>query len=97
MALPKINSVGGERLRGDAVVVIQSAAESTVTMNSSGLLALGFHRKDQSVPESLVISFGMIVREVFPNRSSQRVFTKEDRSFQAFFLDRTDEPFGIRI
>jgi hypothetical protein len=35
MALPKINSVGGERLRGDAVVVIQSAAESTATMNSS--------------------------------------------------------------
>jgi hypothetical protein len=36
-------------------------------MNGSCFLARGFHRNNQPIPKSLVISFSVIVREVFTN------------------------------
>jgi len=44
-----------------------------------------------------MVSFGVIVSEVFANRRPQRVFAEEDHSFQAFFLDRPYESLRIRV
>ena len=50
-----------ESLRRGAVVVVEHATQSLAAPDRSALTSMPFVRNDQSVPETLVISFAMIM------------------------------------
>jgi hypothetical protein len=47
---------------------------------------------EQVMVRPLVISFAMVVFDVFSHEEAKVPFAERNRSTQAFFLDRTDEP-----
>jgi len=74
-------------LRRFSMVVTEHPAEAlTATHAPDGLGGVGQGRDDR-VAESLVISLGVVMREVLVHRSSQRVLAEEDHPVEALRLD----------
>jgi hypothetical protein len=63
---------------GLAVVVIQHSAESVVGLHPSAFRDRSFRSHDETVFESLMVPFQMIMRNEMSNRVSERIFTKEN-------------------
>src|SRR5215469_18895087 len=85
----------GSRRR--AVVILQHAAQSLAACDCSIMIGTKFLGHDQSVAETLVVSFQMVMQNEFLNYLTQRAFTKQDHLIQARFPDAADEPFGIGV
>ena len=66
---------------GLAVVVLQHSAESVVGLHSSAFATAVFRSHDETVFESLMVPFQMIVRNEMSNRVPERIFTKENHLF----------------
>ena len=81
---------------GGAVIAAQEPAESRPTADRGVRQARRFG-KNQSVVQTLVIPLVVIVRREVAERPAQVSFTEKDDPVEAFFLDRTDEAFGVRV
>ena len=55
------------------------------------------HRTNQLISEALMISFQVVMHYEFVDSSPQCVFTEEDHSLQAVFLDTADESFRVGV
>jgi hypothetical protein len=64
--------------RGVSVVVTHESAQPLATLYSFVTTSFRDLRKQQDVGLPLMISFGVIMRNVFPHRSSQGTFAKEN-------------------
>ena len=89
--------VGEISLRSLPVVVPEHPAESLVTLHVTGAVADIVAWIDQSVVQALVISFGVVMREVLGDSPAQRPLAEEDHLAQALFLDRPDESLDPSI
>src|SRR5262245_22574381 len=67
-------------LCGVAVVVVETAAEPLLPLNSS--VGLSFRRDwgDELVVQTLMVSFRVIMNQEFTHGSPQRILTKENHS-----------------
>jgi hypothetical protein len=57
----------------------------------------GGHTNDQFVRESLMVSFVMVVHDIFTDRASQVALAQRDQSMQALELDGSNEPFRMCV
>jgi len=53
--------------------------------------------KGNDIAKALVIPFGVIVRDEFPDRSPQMTLGRWDDVAQAFLPNRTDAPLSERV
>jgi hypothetical protein len=53
--------------------------------------------RDETIVESLVIPFAVIVLDVLCHGSAEVPHPDRNQPVQAFFLDRPDEAFGVRV
>jgi len=84
-------------LCGVAVVVVETAAEPLLPLNSS--VGLPFRRgwDDELVVHTLMVSFRVIMNQEFTHGSPQGILTKENHPLQAFLFDRSYESFGESV
>lgn len=85
-------SVAGDS-RG-SMVEIQKTAEACLLSNApdDGADLLG--RRDQSIPDALVVPLGIVVSAILRQRSTQGLRTEEHKPVEAFRLYGEHEPFG---
>ena len=62
--------------RRGAVVIVEQAAQPLAAPDCSTLTSIPFIRHDQSVAETLVVSFAMIMRHELLNPFAQRALTE---------------------
>ena len=79
------------------IIVIQESTKPLTLLYSSSRFSLRFHRHDQPVSKTLMVSFHVIVLNKLTNGIPQRIFTKEDHPLQATFRDAPDKPLRISI
>jgi hypothetical protein len=53
--------------------------------------------RNQLVVETLVIPFAMVMRDKFRDRATEMTLPHRNHPVEAFFFDRSDEPFSVRI
>jgi hypothetical protein len=64
------------------------------SLHRAGGYASALHRDYQTIPESLVVPFGMIVGDEFSNGIPQSIFAEEDHATQTLFFDGLHEAFS---
>ena len=74
-------------LRRFSMVVAEHPAKSLTAAHAPGDSRRTGQGRDDRVAESLVISLGVVMREVLVHRSSQRVLAEKDRPVEALGLD----------
>ena len=80
-----------------AVIILEQAAETLAAGDGAIAIAdIGFGR-DELIAQTLMVSLGMIVRDVLIQRVAERLFADEDHLVEAFFLDRADETFAAGV
>jgi hypothetical protein len=52
---------------------------------------------DEAIADTLVIPFGVVVRDVLRYSRSKMPFSEWNQPIQAFFFDRPYEPFGVGV
>lgn len=80
-----------------AMIVLQQPAQPLAALDWPVALSHEFVGIDDSVVESLVVPFGVIVLGELLDRALQHPRTKQDHPVETLFFDRADEPLGIRI
>src|SRR5262249_8237228 len=83
--------------RGLAVIVAEQSAEACSPDHMTHMTTHGSLRRDESVFETLMIAFGMIMVQVLVDDIIEGAFTDHDHLLQGFLLDGTDDPFAVRI
>ncbi len=83
--------------RRGTVVIVEHAAQPLAAPDCSTMTSMPFIRHDQSVAETLVVSFAMIMRNELLNPFAQRALTEQNHALQAGFLDAAYESLGVRV
>ena len=53
--------------------------------------------RDQPIAESLVIPFAVVMLDEFRHGSPEMLLADRNQPIEAFFFDRSHEPFGVRV
>ena len=76
-----------ETLRRVSMVGAEHPAKSLTTAHAPEGPRRAGHRRDDCVPDSLVIPLGVVMGEILAYRASQGVFAEEDHPVEALRLD----------
>ncbi len=87
----------GRGLRGAAMVKIQHAAEALTADNRTRRHAEVIGWIDDLIFQPLMVSFPVIMREIFSDRVSQLCLVEKDHSRQTLVFDTAHEPFDVRV
>ncbi len=79
------------------VVVIQHAVQPLAPADNPCVFRDTLDWNDEPISEPLMVPLGVIMCDEIVGRIPQRIFTKEDHSLQAAFLDSANEPFGVCV
>ena len=77
------------------MIIAQQPAQSLAALHGPLSADICIARKQQDVVHTLVIAFGMIMFDVFAQRSPQRALSNEDQLGQALVLHRSDPALRI--
>src|SRR5258707_5196700 len=83
-----VRSFGGTPLRCLLMVITQQAAQSVTALNMPVAAGVCTPREQQDIALPLVIPLSMEVFDIFSQRASQRLLTKENHLGQALLLHR---------
>ena len=84
-------------LCGSAVIVLQHSTETRTRQDGADILRMIPTSLDQSVVDSLVVSFRVVVLNVLVDRISEMPFTEDDHSIKALRFDRSDETLSVSV
>ena len=84
-------------LRSVAIVVPQQTAKSFTAFDFATMLANFFTRLDDRVPQALMISLAVIMRQEFMASFSQRFLTKEYHSIETLGSQRSEKPLDESV
>src|SRR5258707_8629823 len=79
-----------------SIVVPKESTEPQATADGT-LRWPGRFRHDQPILQALVIPLSVIVFGEGDERATQMRRAQDHEAVQTFFLDRSDEPFGVRV
>jgi hypothetical protein len=79
--------------RGVSFIEVEESAKPFAATDGTRIVGRIGRWKGNDIAKALVIPFGVIVRDEFPNRSSQMTLAERNEVTQAFLLDRTNESF----
>ena len=81
------------------VEVETSAQSGTGLHEAGGVVVVGRSRTfgQKLSTNALVITFGIVMSDVFTNKMSQVSFAKHDKVIEAFIPDGLDEALGVRV
>src|SRR5689334_13709559 len=84
-------------LRGSMVVVQHASQACPLAYRARGLRRR--ERLDQRVPESLMVTFRVVMRHEFRDGAPKMALAEHDHAVEAFFLDRAHEPLreGVAV
>ena len=85
------------RLGSVSIVVVEQPTEPCPTADLAAVSRMRRVGQDQSVAESLVIAFMVIMRNKFLDRLAQRTFSEQNHSIQARLLDGPDESLRVGV
>ena len=87
----------GRGLRGAAMVKIQHAAEALTADNRTGRHSEVIGWIDDLVFQALMVSFRVVMREIFSDRVSQLCLIEKDHSVETLRFDTSHKPFDVRV
>jgi hypothetical protein len=79
------------------MIETEHPAETFGTTNRTGRALDGVLRRDQAVPDALVVPILMVVRREFPSCLPQRSFPEEDHAVEALLLDGPYGSLGVGV
>src|ERR1017187_6814942 len=83
--------------RGVSFIEVEESAKPFAATDGTRIVGRTGRRKGNDIAKALVIPFGVIVRNEFPDRSPQMTLAQRDDVAQAFLLNRADEPLSERV
>src|SRR4029453_3241909 len=83
-------------LSGDTVVVTEKSPDALSATNGTDNMLLLRH-VDQLVAEPLMVAFAMVMGHEVGKCPPEMPFTERNEAVEAFFFNRSNEPFGVRV
>ena len=83
--------------RSVSFIEVEESAKPFAATDGTRIVGRIGRWKGNDIAKALVIPFGVIVRNEFPDRSPQMTLAQWDNVPQTFLLNRANEPFSKRV
>ncbi len=79
------------------MVILEHSAQSLATLDGASLSADSLAGIDELVFQTLVVPFGVVMRQKLASGVAQGVFAKENQPVEAFYFNRPHEPLQVSV